>query len=165
MRFLTESSDCIDATEKRSVELVSSWCRLADLDPTDTFPLDIEGAAAVLHAGGYDVDPDELRRLADLGQIPRIEYFDAKDLLAVAASLEGRRQWRLDSPHAEKIHPTMRHMRTLIERGDLDSIREALAGFDIRFALILLAEADSRELREKCLTTVMGLLAIEGVKV
>ena len=43
-------------------------------------------------------------------------------------------------------------------------LRESFRNIDLRFAMLLLVEADNRELREKMLTTVFALLAIQGIR-
>ena len=92
--------------------------------------------------------------------------YDAKDLLSLAGALEARRQWAAKSVHDGKKHHQLILLEEMLERGEagVELLRESFRNIDLRFALLLLVEADNRELREKMLTTVFALLAIQGIR-
>lgn len=161
--LLTSSGDCIPTTERRSAELIGRWLEAVGLEAV-ALPVDTDDAAAILRDGGqYDVDADELRDLGRRGQVPAIASWDAKDLLAAAAALEGRRQWRATpSVHDPKKTETRLALESCIAAGreGLAELREQLDRYDLRLALVLMTEADSRQIRERLLSTVEALLVL-----
>jgi len=161
--LMTATADCITATETQGQTLLAGWLKAADLS-ADCWPLDRATAAALLVAGGYAVTEAELNRLGALGQLPDLGSWDARDVLAAAANLEGRRQWMLaPSPHDLKKTSYQIVLESHFVAGPegVLAFRKLFGQFDVRLALILMVEADSREIRERLLATVTGLLAAD----
>ena len=144
--------------------MLAGWLTAAGLS-ADCWPLDRATAAALLVAGGYAVTEGELKRLGALGQLPDLENWDARDVLAAAANLEGRRQWMLaPSPHDLKKTSYQLALESHLIAGPegIAAFRKLFGQFDVRLAMVLMVEADSREIRERLFATVSGLLAAEG---
>lgn len=160
------TAEKVPFTETQARGLMAAWLESADLCEDD-LPLTTEQTVAVLAAAGYDIDGDQLVKLQGLKQAPSLAQWDAKDVLALASSLECRRQWRHDGPHAVKFTASMRALLQIIDEGDeaVQALR-ARQNADLRFVLLLLTECDQRELREKLLATAaLILLADHGVRV
>lgn len=162
--LLTADANNLDLNERQSAELVRRWLDAVGLPP-DCWPVDTDDAATILRDGGeYAIDADELRDLGRRGQVPQIESWDARDVLTAACALEARRQWR-PSPtvHDQKKTDTRLAIESCIAAGraGLADLREQLARYDLRLALVLMAEADNRQLRERLLSTIEALLVLK----
>lgn len=130
------------------------------------WPMDTADVAEVLHKAGYVVTPKSIRKLADLGQLPAVEEWTAEDVFCLAASLERRRDWGMTpNPHDAKKTATRLALEMAIIDGDeaVAEMVERLKPIDLRLALVLFANAETRELREKMLTSVQLLLADRGI--
>lgn len=164
--YATETAEHVPCTEQQGQSIVGPWLDAAGLGP-DAWPLDTEQAALVLFAAGYDVDVAELERLGRMGQSPSVAAWDAKDLICAAAAFESRRQWQLaPSPHDGKKHSTRLMLEAFLAEGEkgLAEFQSRFKKFDLRFAIILLVEAENREVRERMFSVVTGLLAARGVE-
>ena len=164
--FLTADADCIPATEAHSQRLIATWLDRAGL-PTDgtAWPLSLEDAAQLLTEGGeYSISPDQLRELGERGQVPRIESWDAKDVMSAACALEARRQWKpVPSTHDPKKPNEWQAYETNLTNGPegIRAMRHQLKAFDLRTAMTLLVEADNRHMRERLFATVAAILAAD----
>ncbi|CAN5597849.1 hypothetical protein BH11PLA2_BH11PLA2_45870 [soil metagenome] len=163
--MLTATADCISVPESHGQQMLARWLEAAGL-PDDAWPLDTDDAGVVLRAGGYRCDGQELRRLASIGQVPAIEQWDARDLMAAASALEGRRQWVLTPcVHDPKKTAEWRGFEQMLIAGDQGRsvMRRAFSEFDVRLAFVLLVESDNRQMRETLFTTLAALFACEGI--
>ncbi|CAN5462828.1 hypothetical protein BH11PLA2_BH11PLA2_51700 [soil metagenome] len=160
--FLTADATCIEATESHGQRLVAAWLEAAGL-PANCWPLEHEAAAAVLAAGGYAIDPEQLRTLGERGQVPSCELWDARDLLAAASALEGRRQWQPNSVHDPKKPAEWLALETNTQAGPaaLEAMRQQLRQLDLRLTMVLLVECDSRAMREKLFASAAAILATD----
>jgi hypothetical protein len=149
----------VDVTETEARAKLAPWLERCGL-PADAWPLDRESVSAVLTVGGeYSASVQELERLADLKQIPAIAQYDARDVLAVAGCLEGRRAWRLTpSIHDAKKHASRLALEQNVQAGPeaIATMYESVKQFDFPFVLALLAECDARELRERLISILMA---------
>lgn len=160
MQYLTADANNIGANETQSFALVAKWINAGGY-AADVFPCDRPTAAAILAVGaGYDCDAEELDRLAELGMIPDLAGYDARDLVAIASCLEGRRAWQFQSVHQPKFTSTAAILEAAREEGPeaVAQLREAVGKTDLAFLLILITECDSRELREKLMTSIRVVL-------
>jgi hypothetical protein len=165
MQFLT--ADPPNVSEAHCQGLLAEWFARAELHAD--FPLTTDLAVELLqHGGQYDIDIDGFHELQRLGQVPKIEHWDARDLIAAAGALEGRRQWMFTpSIHDPKKTATQLALESHLkswDEGGRDIVAKQLSGFDLRFALLLITEAENRELREKLLNTIQALLLLQGVR-
>src|SRR5262245_49354384 len=151
MSFVTADAASVPLAEKDAKAFLTRWREAAGIE--DPFPLTTALAADLLRDGGeFAVSADELRRLAALGQVPALELWDGKDILAAAQCLEGRRQWKLTPSFHDPKKGTRRVAYELHAiADDPEALRVACKGFDLRLALVLLTEAENRQLRERCL--------------
>jgi hypothetical protein len=160
--FTTSTAENVAISESHSQILLRGFFEKAGLE---SWPITPDQAADLLAAMDYDVDAEELRRLQSLGQVPDVAIFDARDIVVTAGALDGRRQWRI-GPSAHDQHKTewrrkLEELLVDLTPENVATIRRAYKGFDVRLALLLMCESDDRNTREKCLTMVQGLLAIE----
>jgi hypothetical protein len=146
-RFLTADSMNIVSNESQSRGFIAPILDRAGMTLAE-WPLSVDDAARLLHDGAdFEVDGDELRRLAGLGQVPAVEAWDARDVLAAVAALNLRRQWQLCSPlHTPAMSAPMRNLGECLEAGEVGRVHldRSLAGMDARLALVLLTESDER---------------------
>lgn len=127
-----------------------------------TFPLSKRAVIHLLRVGGeYDVDAARLDDLVARGVVtpPDGGAWSAGDVVQAGAVLEARRQWAATpSLHDAKKHPAL---LALEQAAAADTLAECLDGsprLDARHLLVLLVEADNREMREKLLAGVLAEL-------
>jgi hypothetical protein len=163
-KFNTADAECIDVTEDKARAELASWLDAVGL-PSDSWPLSTDMAAGILREGGeYSVDERELERLGEMGHVPRIAVWDARDVIAAAAALEGRRAWRsTPSKHDFKKHPSRIGLEQNLSAGReaIEKMLGTLKQFDLPLVLAMLAESDDREMRERLIVIVMALKAGE----
>ena len=164
--YITSTGNRVAMNEQSAQKQLAPAMEVAGI-PVESWPLDREGAAELLRWGGYAVTGEELARLGKMKQVPDVEMFDARDVLAAAGALNARRQWTLTpSVKDHEKHETRLIYERCLRGGEegLKRLEQALSMIDLRYALILLAESDSREFREKLLSTVHALLGLEADK-
>lgn len=162
-RYKSADALNVPATDAQCSQLIAAWLDRAGY-AADVIPCDRETAASILAIGGqYAVDADEMERLTALGMMPDIGQYDARDLIACAAALEGRRQWEHPSVHSPKMHYTARILaEARAEGGDaVAALRTGIGNTDLTMTLLLMTECDNREMREQLLSTVRLLLETE----
>ncbi len=163
--YVTANAEATAITEKQGQAVLSDMLEAAGLPP-DCWPLDTDSVGELLQSAGYLVTGVELRRLAAMGQVPQISQHDARDVLLAATCLEGRRQWMsTPSPHDQKKTHSRLMLETHLVAGaaGVAKLEAQVEVIDLRFALVLMAECESRELREKLLTTIQTLCLLKGV--
>jgi hypothetical protein len=132
------------------------------------WPLTLDGAAEVLTGLGFATDPDHLRRLMDLGQVPRVELLDARDLLVVAGVLRARREFIPgDDRHEHLLPRPWRDFYDLLAAGPVghEQLAAACRGMDPRLLIVGLAEQPHREIREALAAQLVYVLARHGILV
>lgn len=163
-KFNTADAECIDVTEDKARAELAPWLDVCGL-PADAWPLDTATVAGILREGGqYAVDEAELTRLAEMGHVPRLQIWDAVDVLAAAGALEGRRSWRM----TPSCHDFKKHQSRIAFEQNVNAGRDAVAKmlgdlrqFDLPLLLAMLAECDHREMRERLICIIMALKAGE----
>jgi hypothetical protein len=99
------------------------------------------------------------------GQVPSVSEWDGRDIISAASALESRRQWMLTpSVHDPKKGTDRILLEQLMQQGEegIEKLRGvSQKGIDLHLALILLTEAENRQLREKMLAIVQGILFAE----
>lgn len=147
------------------------WWTVAD-EP-ERWPLSTDEAEHLLTvAGEYALEPGELFALAARGIIPKpadedgAMEWNAFDLMEASRALESRRQWKPDGFHAFKISAPERVLHDARRDGNVEEIVNALAGFDLRQALVSAVYSESREHRLAAVTMAFAILEAEhGVRV
>jgi hypothetical protein len=160
--WLTADATCITKTEDDARSDLAGAFEKAGLADAD-WPLSTTDATHLLReAFEFEVTEEQVVTLGELGQVPAVEAWDARDVLAAAAALNARRQWFISSPmHAGKIHQSERDLAACLVAGDAgkETLDRSFRGLDLRMVLILLTECKDREPRERWLTTAFYLLA------
>lgn len=167
--FATATAESVELSESKAKQIVAEWVRKAEMEGVD-FPLTTADVVRVLRDGAeFAIDEERLSRLGELGQLPSVSQWDARDIIAAAGCLEGRRQWRTTpSIHDAKKHATRLAVEQTLTANPVDGFRallDQMRGLDLELALILLAECDNRELRERLLNNVKILMAAEMAQV
>ena len=132
-----QTAEPVNVPEVHCQNLLAQWFERADMRPD--FPLSTGLVVDLLRDGGeYLIDAEGFAALQAMGQAPNIAEWDARDIMAAAGALEGRRQWKLTpSIHDPKKTTTRialeQHMQTIL---DVHKQRAALL------------EAEQRELAE-----------------
>lgn len=130
------------------------------------FPMTDAQALELLQVGGeYSIDAAQLADLTDRGIIsaPADGLWHPADVVQAGAMLESRRQWAATpTAHDAKKHPCRIDLETYRVT---DSLRELFAEtprLDLRHLLVLMAECDVREVREKLLCRIHAILEIDS---
>jgi hypothetical protein len=154
-------------TDRECEALLVDWCAAAGLEPR--WPLTADDAVTVLRDGGqYVATVGVLAHLDGLGLFEAPDLWSARDVIRLAAVLEGRRQWRpTPSVHDSKKPTELLNYEQARADGRLGELVNLLTdrGVDLRTSLLLMVAADNRMQRERLLSTVLAFLSDRGVDV
>jgi hypothetical protein len=134
------------------------------------WPLTTAQVAELLaEAGEFDVDEPSLRELIErrllrrpgLGESGQPEW-DAVDVMYAGGLLEAREQWKATpSNHDPKKHVCQIILEQARAEGEVESIANGPARFDVRHLFALLLNCDNREGRAKTLALLKAVLEVE----
>lgn len=148
-----------EVTARAALAAAGWWARLKR---PAAYPLSTEQAAEALRVGGdYRIDLAELDRLVSRGIItpPEDGLWFASDLIQAVAVMDGRRAWNpTPSVHDGRKHPAVLFLEQKRAADDLESYVREWPTRDARWLVVLLTEADSREVREKLAATLFAVL-------
>ena len=159
-----------DALELELVcrQRISLWWIRADLEPS--FPIRDGDVAALLQAVEYAIDDESLARFLIAGQFGDVaisesrRWWSGTDVVRLATFLEARRAWQPGSElhRAKKTHYelALEHCR---ETGEAHELFNDLERFDLRSLLLLMTEADARQMREALFVAIQ--IKMEGFEI
>jgi hypothetical protein len=162
MTFTT--SEPVALPEKQCQSILAQYLAKCDVQPD--FPLSTADVVRLLREGGEFAITDEyFESMQSWGQVPSVSEWDGRDIISAASALESRRQWMLTpSVHDPKKGTDRILLEQLMQQGEegIEKLRGvSQKGIDLHLALILLTEAENRQLREKMLAIVQGILFAE----
>ncbi len=139
--------------EQASRDRIAAWWDRAGIEPH--LPANDETAVALVRSVDYDLDVERLARFCDVGAFDAVhadrngrQWF-ARDIARLGLFLESRRQWQPHSVlHDCKKTPLEIAFENAREAGSTHDLFPDLDVFDLRSLLLMMAEADNRQMRE-----------------
>ena len=139
--------------EHLSRQRIAEWWERANLHAN--YPAADGDAVALCRAVDYVIDPESFVRFNDVGAFGGVSVSDgrrcwsATDIVRLATFLECRRAWQPGSElHRAKKTPYEIALENFRATGESHELFHDLETYDLRALLLMLVEADNRQMRE-----------------
>ena len=149
----TLTGEAAATVEHLSRQRISQWWIRADRQPS--YPCDDGEAVELCRAVEYVIDPESFVRFWNVGAFDGVAIsegrrnWSATDIVRLATFLESRRDWQPESElHRAKKTSYELALENYRRTGKAHELFHDLETFDLRALLLLMTEADSRQMRE-----------------
>lgn len=159
-----EQRDPVAAEALATAKLIPVY-QSAGLDVPTSYPIQTADVLRLFTALDYRCDGDFVLSLCNAGtlSVPMVNgrrEWSALDIWALWAQLEGRRRWKPTQRHVHKMS-ALERMQLLAEQAGEAGISD-LDKFDIETLVMLLEDAESRDVRHALRVALMAKLRSEG---
>ena len=149
----TLTGEAAATVEHLSRQRISQWWIRADRQPS--YPCDDGDAVELCRAVEYVIDPESFVRFWNVGAFDGVAIsegrrnWSAADIVRLACFLECRRAWQPGSElHRAKKTPYEIALENFRATGEAHEFFTDLETYDLRALLLMLVEADNRQMRE-----------------
>lgn len=150
--------------EQRAREVIASCGWYPRALAIDAWPLTTSAVCALLTSAGYSVNPDKLFNFEERGISPVPSEWNAADVFGLANLLEARRDW-LPGFHDTKKTPWQIRLEQCRAAGQSQTVADEFKRLDLKYALVLMAEAPNQQQREQIFVVIQALLEQQGIVV